>query len=706
MVDPDVPAILSHYEVQESLGRGGMGAVYRGQDRRDGSPVAIKVMHPHLAADETFRERFTREAHVAALLRSPYTVHQLDYGFAGEHLFLVMEFIEGETLRAELRRGPMDPQRALRIAIQVSRALEEAEARGVVHRDIKPENILLSTNDHVKVADFGIARQVESAGLTAVGGFVGTPAYAAPEQLRGESDHRSDIYALGAVLYESLTGRPPSASRGETLALPGFAALPAAVSMTVQRCLAEDAGERFARATELTGALERVLQAIRDGTAETVPADIAPTEAAVPASTAAETRIAGNSVSTPATLNVRLGIDRRGMLGGRMGATSYLLSIENPTDEPVNVRLSATDDNGALSVDLPSALSLGPRTTESLPVHARRRQTRWFGSRQQRRFTVSAAMDGGQPPAVVRAAYDDVPFGIVPVGGGVFAVVLVALFATFFATGSGESGADEQTQTPSPTVDITFVEDLLAPSSLFDAIVEATGLPESDILDAWDADLTLQEALDEAGVDTRETADLAVQSLVERFDAEQDTDDDVTLETIREQSSAAVATFIETPRSRFDGGPTPIIPTPAPTSAAPTPTTPAAPPERIAQGDWTYVFGVVENTCGEGLTVGEVVTVSFSLSVAGRTDGFIEPGDTVSVFESTTGTFLGDFVFTYPGWDISYPLAAGFFPDTGTFYSGGTGFLFNEYFGETSGTSALDEVYELGSGTCRISFEE
>src|SRR3989337_2913882 len=199
---PKVPAVVSHFQVESLLGAGGMGTVYLGVDRRDGTLVAIKLLHPHLT-DTSFRERFEREAHVAALLRSPYTVHILDYGVVDGRYFIAMEYIDGEPLGQALRGGPLPVDRALRIAAQVARALEEAQARGVVHRDIKPENILLGSGDSVKVADFGIARQVGGGTLTMPGAFVGTLAYAAPELGLGQADHRSDIYSLGATLYHA-----------------------------------------------------------------------------------------------------------------------------------------------------------------------------------------------------------------------------------------------------------------------------------------------------------------------------------------------------------------------------------------------------------------------------------------------------------------------------------------------------------------------
>src|SRR6185437_481263 len=270
--DPSTLTQIKQYRLVRELGRGAMGTVYEGADARDGSRVAVKVLHPALAAsDPTFRDRFEREAHIAALLRSPYTVHLNDFGFANGLYFLVMEFVEGESLNQAMAAGPIEPARALHIAISVARAIEEAAARGVVHRDIKPDNILLSSDGMVKVADFGIARQEGGVGATAVGGYVGTPAYSAPEQMQGDADARTDIYALGTTLYCMLAGHPPfmAPSGRDVLRMHQYAAvpmeplawLPDAITNPVRRCLEKDPRDRYQSASDLAGALERAARA-------------------------------------------------------------------------------------------------------------------------------------------------------------------------------------------------------------------------------------------------------------------------------------------------------------------------------------------------------------------------------------------------------------------------------------------------------------
>jgi serine/threonine protein kinase/beta-lactam-binding protein with PASTA domain len=204
------------YRIVDRIARGGMSTVYAAIDERLDRLVAVKVMSSALSADPAFSDRFTREARAAARLSHLNAVSVYDQGHdksaAGHHVFLVMELVDGRTLRELiLERGRLSPAEAVSIMEPVLSALSAAHLAGLVHRDVKPENILLSHEGIVKVADFGLARAVESdASATRTGLMMGTVAYCAPEQIsRGRADQRSDVYSSGIVLFELLTGKPP-----------------------------------------------------------------------------------------------------------------------------------------------------------------------------------------------------------------------------------------------------------------------------------------------------------------------------------------------------------------------------------------------------------------------------------------------------------------------------------------------------------------
>jgi eukaryotic-like serine/threonine-protein kinase len=200
------------YRLEGPLGHGGMATVFLGRDAELDRPVAVKVLAENLAGDAAFRERFVREARLAARLSHPNVVSVYDAGEEADgRPFIVMEFVDGETLADVLdKRGRLPADEAVGLALQGCRGLAHAHAAGLVHRDVKPQNLLLRTDGTLKVADFGIARAAESTGLTQAGTVLGTAAYLAPEQALGEEvTPAADVYSLGAVLYELLTGRPP-----------------------------------------------------------------------------------------------------------------------------------------------------------------------------------------------------------------------------------------------------------------------------------------------------------------------------------------------------------------------------------------------------------------------------------------------------------------------------------------------------------------
>ena len=202
-------SLAGRYVIERQLGRGGMATVYLAQDLQHERPVALKVLHPELAAS-LGAERFQREIRMAAKLQHPHILGVYDSGSIDEYLWFTMPFVEGESLRDRIdREGQMSIPEAVRITREAALALDFAHRHGVVHRDIKPENILL-IDGQAMVADFGIARAMQGGdeSLTQTGMSIGTPAYMSPEQASGEKniDARTDIYALGCVLYEMLAG--------------------------------------------------------------------------------------------------------------------------------------------------------------------------------------------------------------------------------------------------------------------------------------------------------------------------------------------------------------------------------------------------------------------------------------------------------------------------------------------------------------------
>jgi hypothetical protein len=211
----EVARLFPHLEILECLGRGGMGAVYRARQPRLNRCVALKILARGRATDAAFAERFTREAQALARLSHPGIVAVHDFGEAGGHYFLLMEFVDGANLRQVLAEQKLAPAEALAIVPQICEALQYAHHQGVVHRDIKPENILLDQQGRVKIADFGIAKllgtEAQARHLTGDKDVIGTPHYMAPEQIEKPQtvDHRADIYSLGVVFYEMLTGELP-----------------------------------------------------------------------------------------------------------------------------------------------------------------------------------------------------------------------------------------------------------------------------------------------------------------------------------------------------------------------------------------------------------------------------------------------------------------------------------------------------------------
>lgn len=287
------------YEMHRKIARGGMSDVYLARDLLLDRPVAVKVLFPEYAKDSTFVERFRREAQAAANLSHPNIVNVYDWGQEANTYFIVMEYVEGRSLSDIIRtQGPLDPRRAAEMTMAVASALAFAHRNGVVHRDVKPGNILITSDGEVKVADFGIAQAVntgESAvNLTRAGSVMGTAAYFSPEQAQGQSvDRRSDLYSLGCVLYESLTGRPPFL--GDTPVAIAYKhvqeqpvapsrfndAVPTPLEAIDMKLLAKEPPARYSSGEELQADLRRFLDGQSVGAASSMAAGRAPSGGAM-----------------------------------------------------------------------------------------------------------------------------------------------------------------------------------------------------------------------------------------------------------------------------------------------------------------------------------------------------------------------------------------------------------------------------------------
>ncbi|HEY1458216.1 MAG TPA: protein kinase, partial [Solirubrobacteraceae bacterium] len=261
------------YRLEERIGAGGMSTVYRAFDTVLERSVAIKLMHRESASDSDQLERFRREARAVAQLSHPHIVTVIDAGDQEGTPYIVLEYVEGETLKARIRRdGPMDIPQAIAYTIEIARALGAAHERHIVHRDVKPQNVLLSVEGQAKITDFGIARTLTEEGLTLDGRVLGTTDYVSPEQALGQAvTGQSDIYSLGVVLYEMLTGEVPFTAetpvavamkqvREEIPDVQVFRPeVSAATAAVVERATAKDPAQRYPDVPSMVGDLEDVL---------------------------------------------------------------------------------------------------------------------------------------------------------------------------------------------------------------------------------------------------------------------------------------------------------------------------------------------------------------------------------------------------------------------------------------------------------------
>ncbi|MGE5413014.1 MAG: serine/threonine-protein kinase, partial [Syntrophomonadaceae bacterium] len=259
---------LGPYEILSALGAGGMGEVYRARDSRLNRDVAVKVLPERVAADAASLGRFEREAKAVAALSHPNILSIFDFGRDGGVAYAVTELLDGQTLGELLESGPLPPRRAASVAREIAEGLAAAHAKGIVHRDLKPENVFVTKAGHVKILDFGLAKEVAARDdgdtsapterpMTEPGTVMGTVGYMSPEQVRGKAlDHRTDVFSFGAILYEMLAGRrafaKPTAPETMTAILnedpPELSAvsgLGSSLELVARRCLEKDPAARF-----------------------------------------------------------------------------------------------------------------------------------------------------------------------------------------------------------------------------------------------------------------------------------------------------------------------------------------------------------------------------------------------------------------------------------------------------------------------------
>ena len=428
-------ASIGPYQIAAHIGSGGMGDVYRARDTKLQRDVAVKVLPGAFAADPDRLARFEREARAIAALSHPGILSIHDFGRADGQTYAVMEFLEGETLRQRLESGPLPARRAIDIAAQIARALAAAHGKGIVHRDIKPENVFLTTDGRVKVLDFGLARlepgfaapTSESTATrldTGAGVVLGTVGYMSPEQVRGGAvDHRSDIFALGVVLYELLAGARPfrGDSAVETMnailtqdpppLTVNDAALGPGLTTIVEHCLEKEPASRFQSAQDLAFNLDALRGRSDRASGSAVAQTIPPTRrrgALVPLVAVAATMLVAGAVAGA-------------RFWGRTGEASPLsflrLTYDNGTvwnarftpdgqnvvfgaawnGAPIRTFLSRTDRVGATALSLPDASLFGVSSSGELAVSLGHGYDGWMGEGTLAR----GALLSGAPRALV-----------------------------------------------------------------------------------------------------------------------------------------------------------------------------------------------------------------------------------------------------------------------------------------------------------------
>ncbi len=269
---------ISHYRITEKLGEGGMGVVYKAEDTSLDRPVALKFLAAHLVSDDDIRKRFEREAKAAAALNHPNICTVYEIGKADGRTFIAMAFLEGDGLDKKIESGPLNFEDALDLAIQTAKGLQAAHRKGIVHRDIKPANLMVGPDGHLTIMDFGLAQLADRSKLTRMDETMGTVTYMSPEQTYGaETDHRSDVWSLGVVIYEIVIGQQPFKGHYDKAVMYSITdeepepmtalrtGVPMALEILVNKCLAKQADRRYQSTADMVVDLETLSDKLKSG---------------------------------------------------------------------------------------------------------------------------------------------------------------------------------------------------------------------------------------------------------------------------------------------------------------------------------------------------------------------------------------------------------------------------------------------------------
>ncbi len=414
------------YRLDARIAAGGMGEVWRGTDTSLGRTVAIKVLHPNVSDDERFRQRFAAEAQYAASLHDPHIATVFDYGddvdaSTGQHsTYLVMELVDGVPM-SDVMSGPMDPGRAAGLLAQVAQGLAVAHTAGIVHRDVKPANFIVRTDGRVKITDFGISRARGAASLTDTGTIMGTPHYLAPEIAEGrEATPASDIYSLGVVLFEALSGRKPfdgdtpiaialAHLRSEPHVLPPT--VPAALRTIVESAMARDPQARPPSAAAVATALQKVAgepgRAVGSPQEEPSPTQVLPTEQRQPRPDDTEPTPAGRRLWLPvaaaaAVVALMVGVAYAAQLGDHPATQLGANQLAAQQTKPAGSRASTPTKPVS-----PPVVSVDPSDYVDEPADAAEKQLKALGLEVHKQD-----VDGGDKGLVAAVQ----PTGAVPTG--------------------------------------------------------------------------------------------------------------------------------------------------------------------------------------------------------------------------------------------------------------------------------------------------